>query len=96
MHGAALMNATLVGVQMKGADLSNVIAVGADFTEADLSSSGLKNADVCGASFIRANLCNVNFDVKRIESAFFTGAIYNEWTVWPEGFDPVMFGATKV
>ena len=28
MHGAALMNATLVGVQMKRAELSNIIAIG--------------------------------------------------------------------
>lgn len=96
MHGAALMSATLVCVQIKGADLSEAIAIGADFTGEDLSSSGLKNADVFGASFVRANLCDVNFEVKRIEGACFSGAIYDEWTVWPEGFDPVVFGAIKV
>ncbi|WP_445656601.1 pentapeptide repeat-containing protein [Achromobacter sp. NCFB-sbj8-Ac1-l] len=96
MRGTALMNAVLVGVQMRGVDLSNSIAVGADFTDANLSSSDLKGADVYGASFIRADLCNANVNVKRIESALFSGAVFNGGTVWPEGFEPKSFGAIEV
>jgi uncharacterized protein YjbI with pentapeptide repeats len=89
MRGAALMNAALIGAQIKAADLSGVMAVGADFSEADLSMSNLKDSDVGGASFIKANLCGVNFGVRRMDGAFFFEAIFNEETVWPEGFDPI-------
>jgi uncharacterized protein YjbI with pentapeptide repeats len=95
MNGAALMNASFIEAKMRCVYLVDVVAAYADFSGADLSMANLKNADIGGASFVNSNLRDVDIDVKRIDGAVFSGAIYNDGTIWPKGFAPESFGAVR-
>jgi uncharacterized protein YjbI with pentapeptide repeats len=63
---------------MKQSDFTNANLKNAVFKECDLSGSNFKNTDLRGTVFIEDNLENCNFK----------GAIANENTKFPEGFNP--------
>lgn len=63
----------MVGAVLDGADLRN-----SDLSDADIAFSSLKKADVRGAKF----LC------KRIESADLQGLVFDEATIFPDGWVP--------
>ncbi len=86
MSNAHLRESILVRARLNGASLDN-----ANLIFADLSST-----DVWGADFKGANLIGAICKFDRYDKAEFEGAIYDDRTVWPEGFDPVAKGAIKV
>ena len=95
LNEAGLMNAhlrrsRLENTQMRGSWLTGAVLDGANLSNADLS-----GADVAAASFRNCQLQSAILLVERIESANFDQAIFNDQTVWPEGFDPESAGAQR-
>ena len=80
--GAILVKANLRWVDLRGADLTGAILTASDFTAADLSGAFLIGADLRGAD--------------HLQGANLTGALYNDETMFPEGFDPVESGMSRV
>lgn len=82
LQGIGLSFNDLIGWDFSGQNLSN----------ADLNFSSLNQANLSGA-----NLKNANFKSTSIGSAILSSnTIYNQWTVFPTGFDPVTFGLTLI
>ncbi|MFM6783905.1 MAG: pentapeptide repeat-containing protein [Dolichospermum sp.] len=71
--GADLTEAHLKKAKLIGANLENTNLIGADLTEADLKKAKLIGANLIGADLTKADLL---------------GAIYNDETKFPEGFNP--------
>jgi uncharacterized protein YjbI with pentapeptide repeats len=88
---ASYQSKNLQGIRLVGNDLTGWDLTGQDLTNADLRGSTLANADLSGA-----NLRNANLGAGTIVASvgFASSTIYNQWTVFPEGFDPVTFGLT--
>jgi hypothetical protein len=88
LSGSALVEARLYGATLNGADLSdaNLTAAAffqADLTSANLSGSGLKNADF-------------SFTPSLDGAVFSAETTYNQWTMFPDGFDAAARGLTQV
>ena len=81
----------LQGIGLADNDLTGWDFSGQNLTNADLSSSTLTNANLSGANLKNANL-NEAADVQ--SAVFASSTIYNQWTVFPDGFDPVTSGLT--
>lgn len=77
MSDAHLVEANFRGAQMGNVDLSRAILAGADLSGANLTSANLRSANLMCAVLTDANLA----DADLLE------AIYDENTVWPDGFD---------
>ena len=60
---------------------------GANLTNVDLTESTLTGADLRNATFLVKNVQTVTFD---------STTVYNQWTVFPEDFDPAAAGLTLV
>jgi uncharacterized protein YjbI with pentapeptide repeats len=93
LEGATLAQANLAGAQLNGASLSHAIARGANLRramlqDADLSVADLRGADLQGADLTDAVLNNANLQGANLQNVVLTGIVYDEQTVWPEGFDP--------
>ena len=69
---ASLRDANLTGADLRGANLSN-----ANLSSADLEGANLSNANLEWANLRDANLNNANL----------SGAVWNDETVFPEGFE---------
>lgn len=86
LRNAHLRESILVNCRLIGSRLNNANLIGADLTGANVRGVTFK-----GANFIRAICKFVHYD-----SADFEGAIYDDSTVWPEGFDPESRGLIRV
>jgi hypothetical protein len=73
LEGAILMFSNLAETRLPGANLK-----GAKFYDAKLKKTRLQRADLRGADFGGATL----------EELYLEGAVYDDSTVWPEGFSP--------
>jgi uncharacterized protein YjbI with pentapeptide repeats len=68
--------------------------VGVDLRSSTLWNASFRNSDLSGASFALDEmdgvlaLCGVDFSNANLEDADFSGAVHDETTVFPEGFDP--------
>jgi uncharacterized protein YjbI with pentapeptide repeats len=80
-----LKGANLVGASMKDADLTGINLNDALLDGANLSNAKLHDADLRRTSFKEADLSGADL----------TGALYDDTTVWPAGFDPAAAGAVK-
>ena len=80
---ANLQRANLTGASLRAADLTGAKLNGATLDGADLTNAKLAAADLRGASFKDANLTGTNL----------AAALYDDATVWPEGFNPAAAGA---
>jgi uncharacterized protein YjbI with pentapeptide repeats len=78
LRNAKFQFSSLRGVLFRGANLE-----GAAFCEADLSGGNLENANLRKVSFVSTRLDEVRLD----------GAVFDRWTAWPVGFDPIEAGA---
>ncbi len=102
-----LQNTRLSGAWWKGVDASEVDFWRADLSyvgmrnailrcsvlvEAKLDGSVLAGADLTNARLERASLLGTDLRESKLEGANFAGAIYNDSTLFPEGFDPVAEG----
>ena len=101
LEGADLTRATLEGavlteVKLKGAILIKADLSGANLSGANLNGANLSGASLRGANLIGANLSGTNLSGANRPLAKLPEAIYDNKTKWPDGFDPVSAGATKV
>lgn len=72
------------------ADLTNAIF---DYTR--LTNASLHHANLSGVSLIGADLSNAGIFSPSLESAIVDGStIYNQWTRFPDDFDPIAAGLT--
>ena len=78
-----LTNADLISANLKGAKLQNADLRGADLTGADLTGAYLSRADLRKANLKNANLQDAQFKV----------TIYDNETIFPEGFNYKTSGA---
>ena len=86
-NGAKMMRADFSGANMKEVTLSgqllrNTIFSGTNLKEADLSAADLREADLRGADLSEADLAKAKL----------TGAIIDEYTLLPPGFNPEAHG----
>lgn len=81
----------------RGADLQKADLTGADLSNADLRGAMLFAADLRGADFRGAKLID-NRDAEAIphKETRMTGARYNQFTSWPDGFDPQEHGLYRL
>jgi len=86
--GADLRQANLILANLFGADLSEVNLGGATLSKAILSDADLSDAYLVGADLSGADLSGSN-----LSGADLSMTIYDKYTTWPKGFDPVAAGA---
>jgi hypothetical protein len=79
-----LTRADLRAADLQGVRLFHAILHYACLSEADLTGADLRSALLEGADFSNARLTDAQLD----------GAIYDEDTRWPQGFDPQQHGAS--
>ena len=100
---ANLHNCDFTGADLYGARFSQARCDSCKFVNADMRSSSVfdatfQSSDMRGASFALDNtgcpvlLVGVDFSSSNLEGTDFTGAIYDETTVFPEGFDAASRG----
>ncbi len=88
----------LRGARLSGADLHGADLTGTDLRYANLSSANLRTACLTGAQLNGANLTGADLrDAYLLMTDFgdatrggvrFTGAVWDQSTQWPSGFDP--------
>ena len=78
-------------------DLSEQNLEGTKLWDANISNSTLRDANLVETHLGGTNLSNVNLDSDTLQQAIFGKAvqqentIYNQWTKFPEGFDPTEY-----
>lgn len=96
LSGANLSGASLNEARLNDAGLGSADLRGADLTMANLGGARLGWADLTGANLREANLRGADLGGAKLGGANLKGAFCNDWTVWPQGFDPIAAGAVKV
>lgn len=86
--GANIRYAHLEGANLEGAHLQAAKLVGADLRDTDLRGADFRGADFRGANLSGANLVGAKFQGADIVGANFDDALWNKYTVWPDGFVP--------
>ena len=86
--GADLEGANLEGADLKGADLEDAFLRGSDLVGADLKGANLKDAFLYLSNLARADLRGANLTGAELRATNMFDVIYDESTVWPEGFKP--------
>ena len=92
---ASLITAFLMNANLQRASLRKCRAIGCNFNFTDLRNADLDGADVWNASFDHARLQGSRLTCQRIETASFTGAEFDNDTIFLEGFDPKSRGMLK-
>ena len=92
---ADLRDANLSGADLIGADLTGAYLSGAYLSGADLSGANLTEADLIGADLYKADLIRADLTGTDLSGADLREAIYDDKTMFPEGFDPVESGMKK-
>lgn len=85
LKAANLKDAGLTGANLKDTGLHGAVLTGADLTGANLEGAGLEGANLEGANLQGANL----------RGAVLLNALYDEATIWPNGFDVAVQGAVR-
>ena len=62
---------------------------------ANLSWADLSGANLSGANLSRANLSRADLSWANLSRADLSWAVFDQWTRWPAGFDPIKAGAVK-
>ncbi|MCA9201109.1 MAG: pentapeptide repeat-containing protein, partial [Planctomycetales bacterium] len=95
---AELRSISLRGAKAEGAVFSCATLFFADFAGADLRSALFDQAELFETNFSGAKLANASFqNVPALAAARFDSTTtYNQWTIFPDGFDPVSAGLTYV
>ena len=91
--GIDLAGANLSGFRLWSVVFRNARLRGVDLRNATLAMSDFRGADLAGADFTGAGVESVDFSTAQLAGATFTGAVYNEATRWPTGFDAAKAGA---
>ena len=95
LEGANLCDARPIGTRFSGANLSDAKLIRACCEGADLRGANLQGADVGFAVFRGADIRGANMDCLRIMDADFSGALYDEHTIFPNGISPDMIAGLK-
>ena len=90
-----MMTAVFDLANLEGANLNNARPIGVDFENANLRGANLQGADVGFAVFREADIRGANMDCLRIMDADFSGALYDEHTIFPNGISPDMIAGLK-
>jgi uncharacterized protein YjbI with pentapeptide repeats len=90
LGGASLTRARLESANLTLADLKKANLEGASLNDATLD-----GADLTGASLRRTDLRWASLRGARLADTDLTGALYDDHTVWPQGFDPAKRGAVQ-
>jgi uncharacterized protein YjbI with pentapeptide repeats len=112
LKGAVLSKANLKGAQIKNGNLQCSLLRGTELQEANLEKANLSNADLNSAqlgvnsvgektnlkdaNLKGANLLNVDLRETRLQSTNLEGAIFNQYTQFPNDFDPFSAGMRQV
>jgi uncharacterized protein YjbI with pentapeptide repeats len=96
LPGAHLTGANLRGAALGGACLNAAHLVGAHLAHADLAGADLAAARLVGADLRQANLASACLTGANLDGAELVGAVYDENTEWPAGFNPAQHGAQRV
>jgi uncharacterized protein YjbI with pentapeptide repeats len=91
--GASLWSANLSAADLSRTNLTAATLARANLTGARLQDACLRGADLRGANLERADLAGERQDVTTSPGRFLAGAIYDQTTRWPEGFEPQSHGA---
>ncbi len=91
-----LSSANLIGAFMPRAILEEANLMNAKLCGVTLSEANLKKANLIGADFLEADLRGVNLKGANLVGAKLVGAVYDQHTVWPDGFDPDEAGARLI
>jgi uncharacterized protein YjbI with pentapeptide repeats len=81
---------------MQYANFQNSVAYSCDFSKADLRFANFQGSTINGAKFKEAMLQGAIMECLGVEEAIWDGALYDEKTVWPDGFDPEAHGCKSV
>jgi uncharacterized protein YjbI with pentapeptide repeats len=98
LRGAELRGALLGGADLFDADLAAADLRSADLGGANLCSADLRGADLSGANLLGADLSDAHLEGADLSGATLIdtdlgGALYDSFTRWPDGFDPMASGA---
>lgn len=91
LRAADVHGANLIMANLKRADLSQASLSGANLLRANLEEAVLTAADLTGAVLLWSNLARARLDGARLDQA-----TYNQYTIWPEEFDPTAAGAVII
>ena len=101
LTSAALLFSTLTNGQLTGAKLTSVDVYSSTLTNANLSGANLASANLIEATLTNANLAGANLRnasfiaSQNLSSAVFDSTtVYNQWTIFPDDFDPASHGLT--
>jgi len=103
LRGANLRGGRFDGVRLRRSNLEDARLEGVHFEHAELGSANLQEAhlapdsdlDLPAANLSGATLEGTRFDDANLAGVNLKGAIYNEKTRWPAGFDPKSMGAIE-
>jgi uncharacterized protein YjbI with pentapeptide repeats len=95
---AVLCGASLWSTNLSAADLSRAHLTAATLAKANLAGTSLRDAclrgaDLRGANLEGADLARERQDATTSPGQFLAGAIYDQTTRWPDGFEPQRHGA---
>jgi uncharacterized protein YjbI with pentapeptide repeats len=100
LEGNDLSGWDLSGQNLTNARLSRLFGF-TSLTQANLSGANLNNGNLSFSSLSQANLSGANLKntnllgASDLASAVFSSrTMYNQWTAFPDGFDPTAFGLT--
>jgi uncharacterized protein YjbI with pentapeptide repeats len=101
--GVSAQSANFIALKMARADFSDADLRNARFHFSSLHGALFRNANLEGASFCEvdltgshlegANLRKASFVSTQLDEANLAGAVFDRWTAWPPGFDPIKAGA---
>ena len=93
LTNANLAVANLTRADLRGSILTSANLVGANLTNASFDRSTLTNANLTGANLRGASFIDaIDFASVILGSA----AVYNQWTLFPEGFDVADAGLSRI
>ncbi|NUW42749.1 pentapeptide repeat-containing protein [Nonomuraea rhodomycinica] len=89
---AILADAVLYQADLRDAVLTGAVAEGVDLRGTDLSRADLRNANLRGARLDYSDLRGATLSGAVLTGAALRRVVFDESTVWPEGFDPSLIG----
>ena len=98
LHAADLLGADLHGANLDGANLTKATLDDADMRDANLNGANLRGASLLMANLKHANLHGTdlrgtNLQAEYLQGVNLTGALYDQNTLWPQHYDPKLYGA---
>ncbi|MDP9869150.1 MULTISPECIES: pentapeptide repeat-containing protein [Streptosporangium] len=95
LAGAILPDAVLYQADLRDAVLTGIIAEGIDLRATDLSKADLRNANLCGARLDYSDLRGATLSGAVLTGASLKRVVFDESTVWPDGFEPSSIGPAR-